>query len=92
MNEGEALVELGKRIQHARVNAFLKQEELAAKAAISLGTLQRAENGHPMQTTTLFRILEALGDSKGLVELLPRVKISPLAMQKAKKEQRQRVR
>lgn len=92
MTEKEALAELGKRIHHARVNALLKQSELAEKAAISPNTLCRAENGKPIQTATLFRILGALGNAEAMVELLPRVKISPLAIQKAKKAQRVRVR
>ncbi|TVP75317.1 MAG: XRE family transcriptional regulator [Puniceicoccaceae bacterium] len=92
MTEAETLNELGRRIHHARVNAGLKQEELAEKAAISPNTLSRAESGKAIQTTTLFRILSAIGNAGDLVELLPRVKISPLAMQRAKKAQRVRVR
>ena len=80
MNEKEILIEFGKRLQHARINADLKQQEVTDRAAISRATLVRAEQGLPMQTGTLFRILKVLGEADRFVDMLPEVEISPRAM------------
>ena len=91
MNEKESLGELGKRITQERIHAEMTQQALADKAAISLATLSKAERGYPMTTSTLFRILDALGQSSKLPDLLPEPAINPIALRKLKKT-RKRVR
>jgi transcriptional regulator with XRE-family HTH domain len=85
MNEKESLSELGKRITQERINAELTQQSLADKAAISLATLSKAERGYPMTTSTLFRILDALGQGSKLPDLLPEPAINPIALRKLTK-------
>ena len=91
MNEAENLHELGKRIAQERIHAEMTQQVFADKAAISLATLSKAERGYPMTTSTLFRILNALGQSSKLPDLLPEPVINPIALRKLNKT-RERVR
>ena len=84
MNETESLAVLGERIAQERINAEMTQQELADKAAISLATLSKVERGRPMTTSTLFRILNALGQGSKLAELLPEPAINPIALRKLK--------
>ncbi|MGJ8638630.1 MAG: helix-turn-helix domain-containing protein [Opitutaceae bacterium] len=91
MNETESLQQLGKRIAQERIHAELTQQALADKAAISLATLSKAERGYPMTTSTLFRILNALGQSSKLPDLFPEAVINPIALLKLK-QTRERIR
>jgi transcriptional regulator with XRE-family HTH domain len=91
MNETESLNELGKRIAQERIHAELTQQALADKAAISLATLSKAERGYPMTTSTLFRIMDALGQSSKLPDLFPAPVINPIALRKLQRT-RERVR
>ena len=92
MNYEETLHELGKRIHFARVNMDMRQVDLARRAAISPLTLSRAERGLPIATNTLLRILSQIPEAGSVLDLLPAVVISPIAMQKLKNEQPLRVR
>jgi len=89
MNE---LNELGTRIQRERIAQSLKQKELAAKAAVSVDTLSALENGRPVTTQMLARVLAALGYRKALENLLPPPVVSPIDLQKLAGKQRRRVR
>lgn len=86
------LIELGLRIRDQRIAMGLKQKELADRAAVSLRTLSALENGKPVTTETLVRVLRALGHAAALPELLPAPVISPIDLQKLEGKQRQRVR
>jgi putative transcriptional regulator len=89
MNE---LNELGSRVQRERIAHSLKQKELAAKAAVSVDTLSALENGRPVTTQTLARVLKALGYGEALQNLLPPPVVSPIDLQKLEGKQRRRVR
>ena len=86
------LDELGIRVRRERIANGLKQKELAAKAAVSVDTLSALENGRPVTTQTLARVLGALGYQNALDEVLPPPVVSPIDMQKLEGKQRQRVR
>ena len=85
MNEQACLIELGKRLAQARIHAEMTQQELSDKAAISLATLSNVERGHPMTTSTLYRILQAFDQSSKLADLFPEPVIDPIALRKLKK-------
>lgn len=89
MNE---LIELGERVKRERIRLKMKQRELASRAAVSADSLSSLENGRPVTTMTLARVLRALGHEEGLAELLPPPTPSPLDLQKLAGRQRQRVR
>jgi transcriptional regulator with XRE-family HTH domain len=86
------LIELGERVRRERIRLELKQRELSARAAISNDSLSSLENGKPVTTATLVRVLQALGHARALPELLPPPTPSPLELQKLAGKQRQRVR
>ena len=86
------LAELGQRVRRERIARSLKQRALAAKAAVSADALSALENGRPVTTQTLARVLLALGYKGALAELLPPPVVSPLDLQKLQGKQRQRVR
>lgn len=90
MSDEQILSELGQRIAQLRLNRNLRQEELALEAGISRKTLSRAENGHPVDTANLIRILRALGQLGQLDALLPPPEISPVALARLQGRQRQR--
>lgn len=86
------LIELGLRIKRERIVNKLKQKQLADKAAVSIAALSSLENGRPVTTQTLARVLRALGHKDALENLLPPSVVSPIDLQKLAGNQRQRVR
>jgi transcriptional regulator with XRE-family HTH domain len=86
------LKELGARVRHQRVAQGLKQQELAAKAAVSEDVLSALENGRSVTVESLARVLQGLGLREALINLLPPPVPSPIALQKLAGKERQRVR
>ncbi len=86
------LKELGARVRHQRVAQGLKQQELAAKAAVSEDALSSLENGRSVTVESLVRVLQALGFRDALINLLPAPVPSPIQLQKLAGKERQRVR
>jgi len=86
------LEELGDRIRHLRVTQGLKQQELAAKAAVSTHVLSALENGRSVTLDSLARVLQGLGFGEALMNLLPAPVPSPIQLQKLAGKRRQRVR
>lgn len=86
------LRELGARMRHQRVAQGLKQQELAAKAAVSKAVLSALENGRSVTVESLARVLRGLGFGEALSNLLPAPVPSPIALQKLAGKERQRVR
>jgi transcriptional regulator with XRE-family HTH domain len=86
------LKELGNRVRYQRVSQNLKQEGLAAKAAVSQDALSALENGRSVTVESLARVLQALGFRDALINLLPAPVPSPIALQKLAGKERQRVR
>jgi len=90
MSDDAILAELGQRVARLRLNRNLKQDELALEAGISRKTLSRLENGHPVDTANLIRVLRALGQLAHLDTLLPPAEISPVDLARLQGRQRQR--
>lgn len=88
----DAIIDLGQRIRYERIAQGIKQADLADQAAISVDTLSSLENGRPVTTATLARVLAALGHGTALADVLPQPVISPIDLQKLAGKQRQRVR
>ena len=86
------LEEIGRRVRQQRIAMHLKQRELADRAAVSADSLSALENGKPVTTATLARVLRALGHGDALQELLPPSVVSPIDLQKLAGKQRKRVR
>ena len=86
------LKQMGERVRYQRITQGKKQKELAVKAAVSRDALSALENGRPVKTETLARVLYALGFPDALAELLPPPVVSPIDLQKLEGKQRKRVR
>jgi len=84
--------ELGSRVRRQRVAQGMKQQELAAKAAVSINVITALENGRSVTVESLARILQALGFREALINLLPAPVPSPITLQKLAGKERQRVR
>ena len=88
----EELGELGARVRRERIAMGLKQKELAAEAGVSPDVVSALENGKPVTTVTLARVLRGLGHGEALENLLPPPVVSPLDLQRLEGKIRQRVR
>lgn len=78
MTDKTILQEIGERVATYRLNKNMTQEELAREAGVSLPTINRLENGHTTQLTSLLRVLRVLDMVNNLDALLPEPVISPL--------------
>lgn len=92
-NADEAvLAELGRRLSRTRLERNLTQEELAREAGISKATVERLEAGDPVKSTSLIRVLRALGRLETLDSLLPEPLPNPVERRKLRGRARQRAR
>lgn len=63
--------ELGRRLRALRLANELTQQELADRANVSLGALKHLEQGSGATTSTLAKVLRALGEEGWLDALAP---------------------
>jgi putative transcriptional regulator len=92
LSDSAVLKELGKRLAQTRLERNLSQERLAAEAGISKATVERLEAGEPVKSTSLIRILRALGRLETLDQLLPEPLPSPIERIRLQGRRRQRAR
>ena len=71
MRSDELERELGRRFRDLRVAKRLTQAELAEQANVSIGALQHLEGGSGSTTTTLAKVLRALGEERWIEALGP---------------------
>lgn len=70
--------ELGRRLRELRVRQRLTQTELAERANVSVGALKHLESGAGATTTTLVKVLRALGQEGWIDSLGPTTSFNPL--------------
>lgn len=92
MSDEVILQTLGERLARYRLDRNLTQEAVAHEAGVARRTVSRAENGHPVDTQNLIRILRALGLLERLDDFLPERRPSPLALAEGRGRQRARAR
>ena len=80
---GDLEAHLGIGLRRLRLNRNLEQATLAARAGISLRSLQRLELGQGSTTRTLVSIIRALGREDWLKTIAPVPTINPLTMPRA---------
>lgn len=79
---------LGRNIRSVRIAQRLTQVEVADLANISLGALKRLEGGVGSTTTTLVKVLRALGQEGWLDALAPNpAPFNPLHLLEAREKQ-----
>lgn len=74
------LTEFGKRLERCRIENGLSQADLAARSGVGKRTIERIEKGCDSQLSTLIRLMNELGLSSRLDQLLPESELSPIAM------------
>lgn len=93
-NGSDALIltELGRRLARTRLECNLSQQHLAHEAGVSKATIERLEAGEPIKSTSLVRVLRALGLLDALDRLIPEPLPSPVERLRLRGRQRQRAR
>jgi transcriptional regulator with XRE-family HTH domain len=86
------LAELGRRLERQRLSRNLTQDQLAEQAGIGRATVQRLERGQSVQTTSLIKLLRALGLLQSLDAALPEVLERPIAQLEDERRRRPRQR
>jgi transcriptional regulator with XRE-family HTH domain len=92
LSDSAVLEELGERLARTRLERNLSQERLASEAGVSKATVERLEAGEPVKSTSLIRILRALGRLEALDQLLPEPLPSPIERIRLQGRRRQRAR
>jgi len=89
----QILIELGKWLQHKRLNLNMQQIELAERCGLSLSTVHGLENGRNTTLDTFIAVLRELREFDTLyLSFLNPEPIAPDVMLKLTKNQRLRVR
>ena len=91
-NDGLVLDELGRRLARTRLERNLSQQQLAREAGVSKATIERVEAGEPIKSTSLVRVLRALGLLAALDRLIPEPLPSPVERLRLQGRLRQRAR
>ena len=86
------LYKIGAFIQYHRKNQNKSQKILAHEAGINRSTLSEFENGKNSNIITLIQILRALNQLSALDSFEIKETISPLALAKLRKKERERIR
>lgn len=93
LTDSAILTELGRRLRGLRLQrGEFTQEGLAEEAGVSTATVARIEGGRSTQSTSLIRVLRALGLVGGLEGLIPEPRPSPIELLERSQRQRKRVR
>ncbi|HEX5526888.1 MAG TPA: helix-turn-helix transcriptional regulator [Solirubrobacterales bacterium] len=86
------LRELGRRLARTRLERNLSQQQLAYEAGVSKATIERLEAGEAVKSTSLLRVLRALGLLGALDRLIPEPLPSPVERLRLHGRRRQRAR
>ncbi len=90
MSDRAIIEQLGAFIKNERLAQNKTQAEIAKHAGINRWTLVQAEKGEPVNLISLVQILRALNRLDVFNSFKFEQQLSPLAMAKAEKKQRQR--
>lgn len=90
LTDTAVLIELGARLERARLDRNISQEDLATEAGVSRMTVVRAEAGAPVKTTMLVRLLRALTLADRLDLLVPEAVPGPIELLERRGRSRQR--
>ena len=93
LTDDAVLTELGRRFERHRLQRNRTQAEMADEAGIGRATLQRIERGQSVQSTSLIKLLRALGLLAALDVALPESVDLPIAeLEREQRRTRRRAR
>lgn len=90
LTDGAVLEELGSRLRETRLSRNLSQDWLAAEAGVSTPTINKLENGKPVQLVTLIRVLRVLRLLGGLEVAVLEPEPSPIERLRYREGRRRR--
>lgn len=82
---------LGDQVRRARIDASLRQDELADRAGVSVGAVRGLEQGAGSSLKTLVRVARALDRDDWLEAFAPAPGVEPLELLRGLRSPRQRV-
>jgi transcriptional regulator with XRE-family HTH domain len=82
---------LGSQVRRARIDASLRQDELADRAGVSVGAVRGLERGAGSSLKTLIRVARALGREDWLEAFAPAPGVEPLELLRGLRGPRQKV-
>jgi transcriptional regulator with XRE-family HTH domain len=84
--------EVGKRLKTYRLKKRFTQQQLAARAGVSIFSVAQIEKGKPVSFSILLSVLRVLRLLDNLEMLLPEIGISPIELLKLQGKTPQRIR
>jgi transcriptional regulator with XRE-family HTH domain len=81
---------LGEAVRQLRLERLLTQAQLSELANVSLSALKNLENGRGSHTSTLIRVVHALGRDEWLAALAPEMTFNPLDLLERRSTNRRR--
>jgi len=94
MTDEEILKKIGQKLKEIRVEANIKQRDLAEKSGLSMFSISQMETGHNTSLLSLIQVLKVLGRMELLEPFLKEHEVNPELIEKFIKSQqptRQRV-
>ena len=92
MTDQALAAQIGTFVRHHRLEQNKSQDVLSHEAGISRSTLSLLERGETVTLATLPQVLRVLGQLQVLDSFEVQQRVSPLALAKAERKQRQRAR
>lgn len=90
MTDESLLIEIGSRLRDMRINANLRQNDLADKASISRSTVSKIERGKQVGVSEFLRYMRAIDLLESLDSVIWDTSMSPLKLASQQKKDRKR--
>lgn len=90
MTDESLLMEIGSRLRDMRINANMRQDDLADKASISRSTVSKIERGKQVGISEFLRYMRAVELLESLDNVIWDTSMSPLKLAREKKKDRKR--
>ncbi len=91
-DDDAALAAVGRGVRRARIDAGLRQADLAARAGVGANTVSRIETGLSVSMALFVRVLRELGLLERLIHVFPAEGLSPAEEAAALAGHRERMR